>query len=196
MVPEPIDKEFRQQLEHVYKEDADMLCRTLKTRLHVRDDHMVQDARDEAFARILDGHGNFDGRKGSLRGYIFSTMCRVAIDMMRARDNCWQALLDPQSDAWKNVPSSSHLRTCASRCDNRNGLVPALYQVIREELSPQERAVVLADIQAGGTADVRTVVESVGISKKGTVYVVRCKAREKIREGLARRGYVFDTLKD
>lgn len=158
------------------------ICRLLRRRFLLAEDHELEEAMNRAAYRFWMNADRFDPAKGSLRAYFFQVVRWEMLDLMRNEARQINGHLPPDFD----VEDS---RSPAPEADEPEWF-QALYEVI-EGLTPQQQAVIRADLKAGGRADVDDLARKLNTNTT-TIYAARHNARKAIRDRLHQRGYRFD----
>lgn len=149
----------------------------------------IDDAISQATHRVWRAAGRYDADKGSLRAWFFCIARNCALRLIEVKG---------RGDL-RFVPDLDMLATGAHRepdalDDSRAQVIDALYRCI-DELPGQQRAVILADLAAGGVADTERLVAELRTTAN-SVYVSRARARKALREAMHARGHRFGSDDD
>ena len=148
--------------------------------------HDVDDVLFEAILRVWNHRHRYNYRAGSLAAWVAAIGLNVARDRLRkdARHRHEALLTDLQMEP---VASNRHAGQDANGQEQRSEVLECLRAVIGQ-LPPLQRAIVEADLAAGGVADGQELASQLGTSTNA-VYVHRSRARNKIRSEMRKRGH-------
>ncbi len=140
----------------------------------------IDDALSQATQRVWKYRQRIDLSRGTLRAWYYSI----------AR-NCSLRLLTVKRGP-NVVRATSNLDLLVRRRESENGAAAAaatkiLYEAI-DRLPGQLRAVMRADLAAGGTADTELLMAQLNTTA-GNIYVARTTGRKRLREILTAMGY-------
>ena len=140
----------------------------------------IDDAVWRAIDKMWRTAGTYDKSKGTLGAWLYTMAQSAVIDIFRRekRHRRKYPLLDQEFDA-------------AERCDDPEPDEPLtkeekkelkdLDHVIEHKLKGHQKAIIKADLAAGGTADAGSLAERLSTTKD-SIYVSRHKALENIRK--------------
>jgi RNA polymerase sigma factor (sigma-70 family) len=157
-----------------------------KTYGSVLQDEELDEALGTAVLKVWQNVAKFDSSRGSLGGWFLRIAQREAINILRRdcayRSSHRELTFDVADDAG---PSSS----CESegRDPSSQPRVHALRQIIYG-LPPKQKAIILADLAAGGPADAERLALELQTSAN-SIYVLRNRAREYIQKAMRGQGY-------
>jgi RNA polymerase sigma-70 factor (ECF subfamily) len=167
-------------VEEVYRRYGEDLLRFL----HGAHPHLNhQDCEDLLHAAVLGAVAHldqWDPERGSLRLWVFGILRNeVRMDLRRRRRKAAPTLGE--------LPDLADLQPSALAEAAGHEVARAIDEALRA-LPFREREALLATIRAGGEATDEDVAARIGIAP-GSVAVYRQRAREKVREALARAGW-------
>ena len=115
---------------------------------------------------------SFDPRKGTLAEYFLKLSFRTAIDIWRKehRHQSSRLQIDPNEITGKNSKAATDIKEVVADCLSK--------------LSATERAIVEADVQAGGQADSAALAGALS-TNTDVIYSLRLRARKKIRKAIS-----------
>ena len=150
----------------------------------VLDTSEVDDALSQASQRIWRSAGRFDLARGTLRAWllVIARNCALRVLEVKRAGGGLQFVddLDEMAAPERGGPTDA----VRARADQfRHDLQRCILQ-----LTPQQQAVVLADLRAGGEAPARDLAAELATSVR-VIYVARATARRALREALAALGY-------
>lgn len=159
---------------------------------NVLDMHEVEDAASQASLRAWRSGNRYDAARGTLGSwlYVIARNCaRRMLDAKRRRASV--AYVD-------DVDSAAAASTAVAPYFDAPLADPALsdpflldVRACIQELAPQQRAVLLADLAAGGTAPTEMLAEQLQTSRN-SIYVSRNNGRKALRVAMLKRGHTFD----
>jgi RNA polymerase sigma factor (sigma-70 family) len=143
----------------------------------------IDDALGQATVRVWKSRHRFDPTQGTLRAwfYVIARNCALRIVQSRRRDPKFLEDLDalpPVTQFHDDEPAEN---------PKRDAFLRDLLRCI-DRLPGLERAIMLADLAAGGSAETRLLVEEFHTTAN-SVYVSRAKARKKLRAALLALGH-------
>ena len=125
----------------------------------------------------------YDTSKASFRGWLIAITYHEAVNYLRGeKKHCHSEF--QFADGYEPTVECNVEVEPKEACDSWE--VTQLLDIIKNELSPNERFVIEADMAAGGEADNDFLAEKLQCSKS-SVYSTRSKARRKIKESIERR---------
>ena len=166
-------------LRRLLTELAPLVKGGLLREFHRRAEEAIDEAVSHAALTIARKIEAYDDRRGTLLTWFYTITRNAALTVLR-REALWSRrsqVLEPVPDDTSGVPPT----------DPPAPLVEDLWLCI-EALSPRQRLVLTADLQAGGVADARDLAAELG-STPNAVYVARSKGRAALRDLLRQRGY-------
>lgn len=156
----------------------------------VLDGDELQEAFCRTFEKVWRYAARFDDRKGTLAAWILRIARNCARTILtRERKHNEKALeYDPQYDPAddRSVVEVSDESSGAEQRQRMKDL-----DAIIDALPNLQRAIVRADLAAGGTADSQRLADLHG-STKNSIEASRSKARSKIRDEMLKRGHFQD----
>lgn len=149
----------------------------------VLDQQEIEDALSRASLRVWRAGKSYDPARGSLATwlYVISRNCARRVLEIKRRDSALTFV--DNLDSGCNLPTtldSDPARKHDRFAEDVRGCI--------ESLPPQQRAVLLADLAAGGTADTEILAEQLGTSRN-SVYVSRNNGRKALRNALMALGH-------
>lgn len=150
----------------------------------VLDDSEIDEAINQAAHKAWRNARRYDAGRGSLRSWFYVIARTSTLRLLEQKKRRANLSYLPDLDA-------SQARATAPEPvpADQQQFVDVLYRCI-DELSPQQRAVVLADLAAGGTAPATELAAELKTTPN-SVYVSRNAARRQLRIALARNGHIF-----
>ena len=149
----------------------------------VLDESEIDDAMSQASQRVWRSGARFDPMRGSLRAwfYCIARNCTLrVIESKRAQSAV--TFVENLDDLQVQVAHGGDDGSAGPEPFARD-----LYRCI-DRLPAQQRAVVLADLAAGGTAETGHLIEQLGTTRN-SIYVARNNARKALRAMLQAMGY-------
>jgi RNA polymerase sigma factor (sigma-70 family) len=152
---------------------------------NVLDASEIDDAVAQASVRVWRQGRKFEAAKGTLRAwfYVIARNCGLRI-LANKRGRAGLSFVDDLDLHPQAVATVPDTETQA-----RQKFLRDLYQCI-DELPALQRAVVLADLAAGGTAATEDLVAEMKTTSN-SIYVSRTNARKSLRAALLGLGYQF-----
>lgn len=139
----------------------------------------IDEAMNLAMYKMFQTAGSYDKSKATLRAWFYTIAQSALIDIYRRekRHRRRFPLRDPEYDPAGDFddPDPEEPVTKEEKQEIRQ-----LNQVIENKLKGLQKAIILADLVAGGRADAAALAERFNTTKD-SIYVSRHKAREKIR---------------
>lgn len=153
--------------------------------INVLDQQEIEDALSRASMRVWRSGKAYDPSRGSLAAwlYVIARNCARTVLEVKRRDSglTFLADLDSQaSPAPRVAEPDAHRDPGDHFAEDVRGCI--------EALPPQQRAVLLADLAAGGAADTEVLAEQLGTSRN-SVYVSRNNGRKALRAALLELGH-------
>lgn len=146
-------------------------------------DHLeIDDALNQATHRVWQARARLDLARGTLRAWYYSIARNCSIRLLTAKrgPNALRFVDDLDAVSPQAGPTEA---SSIEALDRRR----ALYEAI-DKLPAQQRAVLLADLAAGGLADTKLLMEQLGTSAN-SIYVARATGLKAVRAHLAALGY-------
>jgi RNA polymerase sigma factor (sigma-70 family) len=156
----------------------------------VLDEQQIDDALSQASQRAWRAGHRFDPTRGTLRAwfYVIARNCALRQVENRKRDKVVQFVDDVD---W--VQLQQHTATATADPPDipkqRDPFIEDFYRCV-DSLPPQQRAVVMADLQAGGTAPAQELAADLNTTTN-SIYVSRTNARKTLRATLLAKGHEF-----
>lgn len=150
----------------------------------VLDDSEIDEAMAAMAVNVWHAARRYDPEKGSLRAWaaVIARNCALRLLELRRRRAC-----QSEGDLDRYERPEPPVSFAAF---DRQRLLLDLRECI-DELPPLQRAVALADLEAGGTADAAPLAAQFATTPN-SIYVSRQKARKSLRRLLQRRGHAVD----
>lgn len=146
-------------------------------------DHLeIDDALNQATHRVWRARARVDLSRGTLRAWYYAIARNCSIRLLTAKRGPNALRIVDDLDAVSGqVPATEVVSH--DRIDRQRVLYAAI-----DRLPAQQRAVLLADLAAGGTADTKLLMEQLGTSANA-IYVARTTGLKAVRAHLAALGY-------
>ena len=178
-------------LRRLVDDHASRVRSTLRADLKKLLDHSeIDDALSQATHRVWRARPRIDLRRGTLRAWYYAIARNCALRILEGKrgPNALRFVENLDSAAWlgetREVGSSLGE---SPRGESRGELIRALHRAI-SELPIQQRAVILADLAAGGLAQTEHLEQQLQTTRNA-IYVARATARKALRTRLAAQGY-------
>lgn len=142
----------------------------------VLDTSEIDDALNQAALRAWRAGHRYDPKKGTLRAWFFTITRNCALRTLRAKTQLGLTFVDNLDFL---TPRTGGLST---QNPKRQKFIRELHRLI-ETLPGQQRAVILADLAAGGAADTKQLALDLDTTPN-SIYVSRAKARKFLRSSL------------
>jgi RNA polymerase sigma factor (sigma-70 family) len=154
---------------------------------NVLDHQEIEDALSRATLRVWRSGKTYDPSRGTLAAwlYVIARNCARTILDVKRRDASLSFVEDLDSTA-TSVLNPDEGEAPEQKTD---GFASDVRDCI-ETLAPQQRAVLLADLAAGGAADTEILAEQLGTSRN-SIYVSRNNGRKALRTALLARGHAL-----
>lgn len=151
----------------------------------VLDQQEIEDALSRASLRVWRAGKSYDPTRGSLAAwlYVISRNCARRVLQLKRRDAGY-AYLDELDSSVAVAPSLADADDAEVPVDR----LAADVSFCIESLPPQQRAVLLADLAAGGAADTEVLADQLGTSRN-SIYVSRNNGRKALRAALLALGH-------
>ncbi len=148
----------------------------------VLDHSEIDDALNQATHRVWLARSRVDLTRGTLRAWYYAIARNCSLRLLTAKrgPNALRFVDDLDAVAPQAAPMEGSSLEAAERRS-------ALYEAI-DKLPAQPRAVLLADLAAGGTADTKLLMEQLQTSAN-SIYVARATGLKAVRALLAAQGY-------
>jgi RNA polymerase sigma factor (sigma-70 family) len=149
----------------------------------VLDELQIDDAINQATLRVWRSAHRFDPSRGTLRAWFYAVARNCAKRVLERRrrdevryvddlDSAAERIVGEEYTAPQQLRFAHDLRRCIDR------------------LPPQQRAVILADLAAGGTATTEDLASELRTTRN-SIYVSRTNARKSLRVALIALGHRF-----
>ncbi len=171
-------------LRRLVDDHASRVRATLRADLKKVLDHSeIDDALSQATHRVWRARPRIDLRRGTLRAWYYTIARNCALRILEAKrsPNALRFVEDLDSLAWLADTAREGVGP------PREELVRALHRAI-DELPIQQRAVILADLAAGGVAETEHLEQQLHTTRNA-IYVARATARKALRTRLTAQGY-------
>jgi RNA polymerase sigma factor (sigma-70 family) len=154
---------------------------------NVLDHQEIEDALSRATLRVWRSGKTYDPSRGTLAAwlYVIARNCARTIFDVKRRDAALSFVEDLDSTA-TSVADPDEGDEPREKSD---GFAADVRDCI-ESLAPQQRAVLLADLAAGGSADTEVLADQLGTSRN-SIYVSRNNGRKALRAALLARGHAL-----
>jgi RNA polymerase sigma factor (sigma-70 family) len=154
---------------------------------HVLDQQEIEDALSRATLRVWRAGKTYDPSRGTLAAwlYVIARNCALTVLDTKRRHSCLSFVEDMDSQA------ASVTTAATAEMDDPQEEPNAFAADVRdciESLAPQQRAVLLADLAAGGTADTEVLADQLKTTRN-SIYVSRNNGRKALRKALLNRGH-------
>lgn len=148
----------------------------------VLDHSEIDDALSQATHRVWRARARLDPRRGTLRAWYYAIARNCALRVLQAKrgPNALRFVEDLDTRAGQTSPSHPPRSP-------RDDLARALHRAI-DELPTQQRAVILADLAAGGVAATEHLEQQLHTTRNA-IYVARATGRKALRVRLAVLGH-------
>ncbi|MBW7866450.1 MAG: sigma-70 family RNA polymerase sigma factor [Candidatus Hydrogenedentes bacterium] len=157
-----------------------------KYRNYVQDD-VLKDAINQAAFSVWQNADILDPSKGSLGGFFYRCACNAVINILRQGDKAQPISLDDLDMNISSLQTASPNYEEAQLTPEKQKILKDLHEAI-EALPEMQRAIVEADLVAGCYADNDYLAKTLSTTKN-SIYVLRNKARVKIRLEMQKRGH-------
>ncbi len=174
-------------LRRLVDDHASRVRSTLRADLKKVLDHSeIDDALSQATHRVWRARPRIDLRRGTLRAWYYTIARNCALRILEAKrgPNALRFVENLDSVAWL---AETREGVAPSQGESRGELVRALHRAI-DELPIQQRAVILADLAAGGVAETEHLEQQLQTTRNA-IYVARATARKALRTRLTAQGY-------
>lgn len=156
----------------------------------------IEDVVSQASMRVWRAGGRYDPQRGTLSAWLYVIARNCARRMIEAkRRHATVAFVDNLDSASAAVATSAPpaFDEAAAREAESAPKDKFLHdvQACIQELAPQQRAVLLADLAAGGTASTAELAEQLDTSRN-SIYVSRNNGRKALRAAMLKLGHTFD----
>lgn len=145
------------------------------------DEWLIDEALEQASVRAWRSGHSFDPERGSLRAWFLTIARNCARRQLEIK---FKSRLDYVPDVDTAIQAGQQY---ATHSPEQRQFIVDLYRAI-DTLTPTQRLVVLADLEAGGSADVQALARQLG-STTNSIYTMRTVARRAIRAYLRKLGY-------
>jgi DNA-directed RNA polymerase specialized sigma24 family protein len=154
---------------------------------HVLDQSELDDVMSQASQRAWRSGKNYEASRGSLRAwfYVIARNCALRVVECKRGPGALRLVADIDSLARPPIPSVDE-----SNPKKREQFARDLHLCI-DKLPSQQRAVILADLAAGGIASTENLVAELKTTPN-SIYVARANARKALRAALLAMGHKFD----
>lgn len=157
----------------------------------------IDDAASQASVRVWRSGRTLDLAKGSLAAWFFTIARNCARRLIETkRREAPFSLVENLDTAAVARAQQDGFAEAADGAESAGGPSPSSFvQDVRaciERLPPQQRAVVLADLAAGGTADTRELADQLRTTTN-SIYVSRANGRKALRAAMVQRGHMPET---
>lgn len=151
----------------------------------VLDQQEIEDALSRASMRVWRSGKSYDPGRGTLAAwlYVIARNCARTVLEVKRRDSGITFVAD--------LDAAASASATMVQPDTRDHPGDNFAEDVRgciESLAPQQRAVLLADLAAGGAADTEVLAEQLGTSRN-SVYVSRNNGRKALRAALLALGH-------
>ncbi len=153
------------------------------------DDAFIEDTVQDTLVRVLDRLTQFEGRS---RFLTWATAIAIRVAMTELRRHRWKDVSLDQVVAHAGLPTPqvpSPEDGPATQWERRS-VIDAMHGVIENELTPKQRAALLAELK-GMPQD--EIARQLG-SNRNAVYKLTHDARKRLKEGLESAGYVASDI--
>lgn len=154
------------------------------------DHHDLADVVNQAGLRVWRSSHRFDPSRGTLRAWFFVIARNCARRVLASRRKLPRPQLHADLDSLPD-PRPALPDEAPPQVPQPGPLLAAVLACL-SELSPQQRAIVQADLAAGGSAPTADLIQSLGTTAN-SIHVSRAKARKGLLERLQARGLLPGT---
>ena len=180
--------------ESAVRDLRDMLLRGLAKSLSKQgrvDDAFLEDIVQEACIKILEKHGDFEGRS-KFRTWAVTIAVRTAVSKMRKRD--WQnvSLESVTSSADFDPQVAVDRSETSAQTSSRLEMLGKLKDLIASELTERQWTAVTAELRG---MPLPQLAEKLG-TNTNSIYKLLHDARKKLRSGLEAAGFTIDELRE
>ena len=180
--------------ESAVRDLRDMLLRGLAKSLSKQgrvDDAFLEDIVQEACIKILEKHGDFEGRS-KFRTWAVTIAVRTAVSKMRKRD--WQnvSLESVTSSADFDPQVAVDRSETSAQTSSRSEMLEKLKDLIASELTERQWTAVTAELRG---MPLPQLAEKLG-TNTNSIYKLLHDARKKLRSGLEAAGFTIDELRE
>lgn len=154
---------------------------------------LIDEAVSTAVAKMWRTAGSYDKARGPLGGWLFVMAQSAMLDILNRekRYRTRNPSMDPEYDRAVDCPADvSDLPEDRAEAQE----LQELKYVIENKLKGLQKAIILADLAAGGEANAASLAE-IHNTSKGSIYVSRHKAHANIRKEIQQRQQRRDSLK-
>lgn len=154
----------------------------------VLDHQEIDDAVSQASVRIWRAGGRFDPTRGSLGAWFLTIARNCARRVLEAKKRHAALTLVEDLDSSATAADRGEPRVADSADES------AFLRDVRkciDALAPQQRAVLLADLAAGGSAPTDELAQRLNTSRN-SIYVSRNMGRRALCAAMAKLGHTFD----
>lgn len=152
----------------------------------------IEDVVSQASMRVWNAGGRYDPQRGTLSAWLYVIARNCARRMIEAkRRHATVAFVDNLDSAASTVTQTAIDEVVEREADAPKDRFLQDVQACIQELAPQQRAVLLADLAAGGTAATPQLMEQLNTSAN-SIYVSRNNGRKALRAAMLKRGHTFD----
>jgi RNA polymerase sigma factor (sigma-70 family) len=154
---------------------------------------LIDEAISFAVAKMWRTAGSYDKARGTLGAWLYIMAQSRLRDILKRekRQRVRYPLMDPEYDRAIECPSDG-----SDEPENKEEAqeLQDLRYVVENKLKGHQKAIILADLAAGGSANAGSLAEILGTSKE-SIYVSRNKAHENIRKEMKQRELRRNSLK-
>lgn len=155
----------------------------------VLDHQEIDDAVSQASVRIWRAGSRFDPARGSLGAWFLTIARNCARRVLEAKNRHAALALVEDLDS-----TAAAIGRCAEPANSDPAAASAFLRDVRaciDALAPQQRAVLLADLAAGGSAPTEELARQLNTSRN-SIYVSRNMGRRALCAAMAKLGHTFD----
>ena len=147
----------------------------------------LEDCLSDALLRYWIKRHEVNRERGPLAAWLYVTARNRAIDLIRRKSRELRANKSKSLAEWSGPPTAA-----PENLDQGNRLLRDLHHIVHEELSPVDRAIVLAWGEVGGSgswAQQLALSGLVGDLSSGAIRVRKLRVMQTIRQALLERGH-------
>lgn len=158
---------------------------------NVLDLQEIEDVVSQASLRLWRAGNRYDPARGTLGAWLYVIARNCARRMLEAkRRHAMVSFIDDLDSQAATSPTPAEVAERASDVVPKDRFLLDVQSCIAD-LPPQQRAVLLADFAAGGSAPTEQLAEQLQTSRN-SIYVSRNNGRKALRNAMLKLGHTFD----
>lgn len=154
------------------------------------DEGFIEDVVQMALVRILDHLDSFEGRS-AFTTWVLSIALRVAYGELR-RKHWSDVALEEIREKGGSLPGEVDASPNQLESIARNSLITLMHQLVRSNLTPRQRDVILAQLNAMPQDEIARQMRMT----RNAVYKLAHDARKTLRQALEAEGYGLEQVRD